>query len=588
LPSFYCNFFHMSHTRQFIVFLVFYLFSGTLFAQAVVYKKYFVTFRDKLGSNYSVMQPQYYLTKASLDRRAQARIVIDSTDLPVSKVYLEAVRAVSHRELVRTRWLNGVAVLADSLQLLSLKKLPFVKSIEYVGPFYGFRFPDNQAPKPRVVRDTMPIAEGDFAQFVDGYAFMQNRLMSSSGLTDLLGSRGKGIDIAVMDGGFTNVDASPFFRDLADRGGILSTHDFVAGDAGVYEASGHGAGVFSVMAASSPYFFTASATDANYHLLITEDTGGEFPIEELNWIAGAEYADSVGVHIINASLGYTTFNDTTLGHRYYELDGKTALGSRGAAIAVQKGMIICNSAGNSGDEAWKYVGVPADTRGIVSVGAVDMEGTRSSFSSQGPTPDGRIKPDLMSPGENVAAMSPDGLDVQAGSGTSYASPILAAGFAALWSCFPEKTGQEITDLVYRSTMLTTAPNTMTGYGIPDFLLAYLLGVGVTHPTHRSLLHMEHWNKRTQGLEFIFSYPMTEAEEEDPRKVRIPLSIRLNDASGRVNDIALNHQSTAMYRKAGVLHSISIAELQCASGWVKYTLIFAEGDPINGQIWINEH
>ena len=153
-----------------------------------------------------------------------------------------------------------------------------------------------------------------------------------------------------MDGGYSEVDVLPVFDSLDLQHRLFQGRDFVERDRAVYESAMHGTTVLSVMGGNLPNYFVGTAPDATYLLLKTEDTGGEFPVEEVNWIAGAEWADSIGADIINASLGYTTFNDSTLSHHFTQLDGRSTLGARGASIAAQKGMIICNSAGNSGDE----------------------------------------------------------------------------------------------------------------------------------------------------------------------------------------------------------------------------------------------
>ncbi|MBL7776198.1 MAG: S8 family serine peptidase, partial [Saprospiraceae bacterium] len=262
--------------------------------------------------------------------------------------------------------------------------------------------------------------------------------------------------------------------------------DFVERDGGIYESAAHGTSVLSVMAANLPGYMIGTAPDATYFLLKTEDTGGEFPVEEANWVAGAEGADSLGVDIINASLGYTVFNDSSLGHRYAELDGRSSIGARGAAIAALKGMLVLNSAGNSGDEAWKYLGVPADAAGVIAVGAVDHAGARAAFSSFGPTADGRIKPDLMAPGEMVVVAGETGADLALSSGTSLASPLLAGAIASLWSAFPEKTAREIENAVFAFADQVDQPDTLRGFGLPDIALSWLNLSGYfykTQPNH---------------------------------------------------------------------------------------------------------
>jgi hypothetical protein len=283
-----------------------------------------------------------------------------------------------------------------------------------------------------------------------------------------------------MDGGFTAADVLPFFDSVANDGRLMVARDFVERDNYVYEAATHGTSVLSAMAANVPGYLVGGAPDAAYFLFRTEDTGGEFPIEECNWVAAAEYADSMGIDIINASLGYTSFNDAALSHSFEVLNGRTAIGSRGASIAVQKGMVVCNSAGNSGDEPWKHIGVPADAPGVIAVGALDYDGTRASFSSFGPTSDGRIKPDLCAPGLQVVVAGSKDFELGMSSGTSLASPMLTGGIAALWSAFPEKTAAEIVDAVYASADQYDRPDVARGYGLPDLSKAWGTLAGFVH------------------------------------------------------------------------------------------------------------
>jgi serine protease AprX len=543
------------------------------------YRKYLIELKDKSNAPFSIMQPQTFLTKDALDRRYQSRIGVDSTDLPVTPIYVEQVRLLAHKVLVKSRWLNALGILADSAQIEKIRNLSFVKSVEYLGPYYGSRFPPNVPARARIVHGTLPKAQNGFETVYEGFAAVQLQAPKVSPLRDLFSATGAGIQVAVMDGGFTNVDASPFFGHLDRRGGIVSTVDLVEGDAAVYEASNHGSGVLSVMAAEAPYYFTSPASDANYHLITTEDTGGEFPLEELNWVVGAEYADYVGARVVNASLGYTSFNDTTLSHTYKTLDGRTAIASRGAQIAAKKGMIICNSAGNSGDEPWKYVGVPADTRGIMSVGATTRDGVKATFSSFGPTADGRIKPDLVVPGEMIIAMTNDGQGVQFGSGTSYASPILAASIAALWSGFPELIAQEITDAIFKNASQFEWPDTAVGYGIPDFYQTYLQLLGAYNTKTRSIFTLARLHERNGMHEALLVGKSF--------RNATPVAIKITDAANCVvlHPVDATHASVRSVEQ--IMHFARWPKHQSAHGWAKCELIFAEGGNVVSMVLIDK-
>jgi serine protease AprX len=443
--------------------------------RAQTLNKYWVEFTDKHNTPYCTCRPYEFLSARALDRRARSGIPVVENDLPVNPWYLDSLTrdgALIHHT---SRWLNAATVIADSATAGRLRRHAFIKSAQYVGPDISIRNPPNRPPKTRTPFPDYPRAgAGDF-----GYSGRQNAMLGTP-LLYWAGARGQNIWVAVMDGGFTNADKMPFFDSIAIHGRLFQGRDFVERDDAVYESAMHGTSVLSVMAGNLPGYFIGTAPEATYFLLKTEDTGGEFPVEECNWVAGAEWADSTGVDIINASLGYTVFNDTTLGHRYWELDGRSSIGARGAAIAAGKGMIICNSAGNSGEDTWRLIGVPSDAPGVIAVGACDYENSRAAFSSIGPTADGRIKPDLMAPGEMVVTAGNRGVELGLSSGTSLAAPLLSGSIASLWSAFPQKSDREIIDAVYRAADQENSPDFYRGYGLPDLSLAWLRLGGFYH------------------------------------------------------------------------------------------------------------
>ncbi len=449
--------------------LLFVFFPIVLFAQTPKLKKYWVEFTDKNNSPYCTCQPAEFLSARSIERRAKAGIEVVENDLPPNPEYLKALQYKGAQIHTVSRWMNAAAIISDSSTAVAIRQLPFVSNVQYLGPHLKYRNPINRPQKKRRPLAASPKIEGKSTYW--GYAALQNNLLGVPVL-HMAGIKGEGIYVAVMDGGFTNVDTLPFFDSLAVNNRLFSAHDFVEHDEAVFEAAPHGTSVLSVMGAYTPDYFVGTAPEATYFLLKTEDTGGEYPVEESNWIAGAEWADSAGVDIINASLGYTAFNDSTLGHWIWQLDGRTAIGSKGAAIAATKGMIICNSAGNEGDGPWKYIGVPADAPGIISVGSVQHNARKSAFSSFGPTRDGRIKPDLSAPGDEVVTAGNVGTQLGVSSGTSLASPMLAGSIAALWSAYPEKTAAEILDAVFASADQYTSPDNKRGYGLPDMTAAW--------------------------------------------------------------------------------------------------------------------
>lgn len=432
--------------------------------------KWWVELKDKKDSPWSVDRPAEFLSARSLERRARNGVEVLEEDLPVNPQYVNALRKAGYVIHGTSRWMNAVAVIADTATGLQLATFPFVKKLTYLGRDIRVKNAPNRLDKRRTIFPQNREPEAKFGPL--GYSAINLNPLQMPFLHDV-GAKGAGIWVVVMDGGYINVDTMPFFDSIAYNGRLWPGPDFVERDRAVYESAQHGTSVLSVMASNLPGYFVGGAPDATYFLLKTEDTGGEFPIEEVNWIMGAEWADSIGANIINASLGYTSFSDTLLSHKYLELDGQTAIGSKGATKAARKGMIICNSAGNSGDEPWHYLGVPADAEGVVAVGALDSQTDRlAPFSSHGPTVDGRIKPDLSTPGMNVVTAGGVGDELTISAGTSIASPILVGSIAALWSDFPDVPAEDILNAVFATADQAGRPDNDRGYGMPDFFRSW--------------------------------------------------------------------------------------------------------------------
>jgi hypothetical protein len=224
------------------------------------------------------------------------------------------------------------------------------------------------------------------------------------------------------------------------------------------------------MGANLPGQIVGTAPHASFWLIRTEVGEYEALIEEYNWAGGAEFADSLGVDVINSSLGYTTFDNPVYDHTYADMDGNTTPVTRAADLATSRGMMIVNSAGNSGGSAWQYIGAPADGDSVFSIGAVDSQGFYASFSSTGPTADGRIKPDVTAQGAGTTVVSGDGSVVQ-GSGTSFSSPIMAGAMACLWQSSQGFSAEELRIAVRRTASQANSPDSLMGYGIPNMMNA---------------------------------------------------------------------------------------------------------------------
>ncbi len=421
---------------------------------------YWFRFKDKEGTPYTLSNPEAFLSSKAIERRKKQNIPIEKRDLPVNPAYVKQVAKAGKKVLIRSKWLNGAAVLLkDSGQLREVRKFDFVDT--------GFRVRGTYL-KPNSQQVNIPDLDMLYGRSDHQVEMMNGHLLHQMDL------KGKGIDIAVLDAGFTKAHELKAFEHLQVFNLLKGTYDFVKQNKGVFSYSFHGSMVLSVMGGYLEHNLTGTAPLSNYWLLRSENTNSEFLIEEYSWVAAAEYADSVGVEIINSSLGYTTFDDTLSNHKISILNGKTAPVSRAASIAAQKGILVVTSAGNKGnDPSWQKISAPADADSVLTVGAVDSNRRLSNFSSRGPTADGRIKPEIVAQGEKVFTAGDEDNQLFQGYGTSFSAPLVAGMAATLWQAYPEVTNMEIRDAIIKSASHYKEPDTFTGYGIPDFYEAYL-------------------------------------------------------------------------------------------------------------------
>ncbi len=278
---------------------------------------------------------------------------------------------------------------------------------------------------------------------------------------------------AILDAGFYSVDQLSPFDSIRAGGQILGTWDFVANDASVYEDNSHGMSVLSCIAGNVPGQLIGTAPHSDFWLLRSEDAPTENIIEEYNWVSAAEFADSAGADLISSSLGYSTFDDSTMSHTYADMNGNTCPASIGADIAASKGILVLVSAGNLGNSAWHYISAPSDADSVLSVGSVDSAGYKSGFSSWGPSSDGNVKPNVAAKGSQTTIANTDG-SIGQGSGTSFSCPVLAGSAACLWQAHPGKTNMEVLHAIEQSANYFNTPGDSLGYGIPNFIVADLL------------------------------------------------------------------------------------------------------------------
>jgi len=445
---------HTAKHLQRQLLLSFLLFGWLLSAQSGEHL-FRVTFCDKQGSAYTLDHPEAFLSQRALERRHRQHIVLDSTDLPLSSVYVDAVKARGVKVVSASKWNNSVLVGSHSLDTLqALSALSFVTRLESVG-----EVPDTFAAYdyPRRTKNFEPLKGNENATDQQLEMIHLDRLHRA-------GYRGRGLMIAVLDGGYLYADRIPAILHVNK----LGSRDFVYPPSeNIYREHAHGTKVLSVMAVNEKGIYEGAAPEADYWLLRCEQSQSESRAEEDFWTAAAEFADSVGVDIINSSLGYNDFDDDAHNYPYSALDGRTMMMSRMASLLAGKGIVMVCSAGNTGDDTWKKITIPADAKDVLAVGAVTPDGLNASFSSVGPTADGRVKPDVMAMGGYCQVVTANG-KIETQNGTSFASPLIAGGVACLWQACPDKSARDIIRSVRQSGDRAAMPDNIFGYGIPNF------------------------------------------------------------------------------------------------------------------------
>ena len=426
--------------------------------------KYRVTLKDKEGTVYSVDKPQEFLSERAIERRNRQQLPVDETDLPISQVYVNELKATGAKLVTSSKWNNTVVLeVSDTLCMEEVLKMPFVKGVKKVWTQPDSIPTRNKQRKKEVTNDVKK------AGHYYGKAFRQINIHGGDSL-HAVGFTGKGMHVAVIDAGFYNVDHIKFFKKMD----LLGTRDFVNPESDIYEENGHGMKVLSCMAANIKDAFVGTAPDASYWLLRSEDADTEQPIEEDYWAAAIEFADSVGVDVVNTSLGYYEFDEGYGGYRYRDLDGHYSLMSHSASVAADKGMVIVCSAGNSGRDAWKKITPPGDSENVITVGALTKELKNAEFSSIGNTSDGRVKPDVMAIGFNSVVSGKDGT-VSKANGTSFASPTMCGVVVCFWQACPWLTAKEVVKAVQQAGDRVDFPDNIYGYGVPNLWNAYQKG-----------------------------------------------------------------------------------------------------------------
>ena len=420
--------------------------------------RYWVSFTDKKEA-IEMFLPTDFLSEASLERREVQNLGIQTNDYPVSPSYKSAVSKLGFQIYSESRWLNAVSIyLTSPNDVNRIKQLPFVKSVNKVKTYFNkisdLNFDDY----------SLKHSNTEYGPSFGQLAQLNGQVLHEQGF------KGAGVTIAVIDASFHKVDSLFMFDHLWDNNKILDTWDFVLNqdlDFSIDTIGYHGTMVLSCMGAYMPDSLIGTAPDASYLLYRTEDTSSETLLEEDNWVLAAEKADAFGADIINTSLGYSILDDSLESHSYSDMDGNTTVITIAADIAASKGMLVVNSAGNSGTSDWYYITAPADGDSVLTIGAVDSDSIVTSFSSRGPTSDGRMKPNVVSQGLNAVVCNLNN-GIRTANGTSFSSPILAGMAASAWSALPLLSSMDLFELIQESGHLYPNGNNEYGFGVPNF------------------------------------------------------------------------------------------------------------------------
>ena len=477
----------------FLIFLLIFFFDpGLLRGQDPYNYFYRIYFRDKGNSSITDFAPGDLLSDKAIKRREKSGIpVLQISDIPVSSEYIENVKSLGLNFHCASKWMNTALFKSPAIYNTNdLLSLPFVADVKLV---------KNPAPK-SLFKDKLHVTviSTDPLPFERPVTQLNGHTLHNSGFT------GIGILIAVLDGGFLYADKASSLTGLNNRKGIKATYDFVNNKTMVYDNHTHGTSVLSVLAGKEEGVIAGTAPGADFLLFRTEDANSEFPVEEDFWAAAAEFADSAGADIISSSLGYSHFDNPAMNYKYEDLDGSTVFITRVAEAAASKGIMVFNSAGNERNNPWIHIIAPADGENVVAVGSVDLNNVISSFSSAGPSADGRIKPDNTAMGGSIPVQV-NLSTVAASSGTSFSCPVLSGMTACLLQAIPMATNTEIMGVLHSSGHKSIDPDSLYGYGTPDMkkAIASLHEIHIIIPENEAVLNP---NPTTGSLEIIFRDP----------------------------------------------------------------------------------
>ena len=443
------------------------------------FTRYIIRLKNKSFNTYSVLSPAAFLSQRAIERRTRYNIPVDSTDLPVTQRYLDSIRLSGNVTILNTsKWLNQVAIkTSDAAALARINSFSFVISATPIAPLVSTNNPVNKeldGPPPAILAPAGPLPQQLLSDYY-GYGRSNGQVKIHAGeFLHNLGFRGEGMQLAMLDAGFYHYQTLPTFDSLRLNNQVLGTWDFVNNEASVDEDYYHGMLCLSTIVANLPGVFVGTAPKTSVYLFRTEDVNTEYPVEEQNYAAGLERADSAGVDMVSTSLGYSEFDNSLFNYTYADMNGDRTISSRAADYAARKGMLLLVANGNEGTHAWHYLTTPADADSVLAVGAVDTLGNVAAFSSYGPGSDGQVKPGVASVGYNAVVANTNTGQPAYNNGTSLACPNLAGIATCLWQAFPEVNNMSVITALELSATRASNPDTRVGYGIPNARKAFAI------------------------------------------------------------------------------------------------------------------
>jgi len=439
-----------------------------LSAQAFTQEKYFIYFTDKGAENSNTLnknsaayiQAVQNLSPKAFERRIKnmGEDFITYDDLPINKNYIDELESLGIQVIRKLSWFNSVSAVLTSDQIKSAESLPFIKSIEPVKKLY---FQND----PLINSDQQLFKELDTTY---GYGVSFNQInLSDVPLVHSKNINGQNVLIGILDSGFD----WKLHNSLKDRN-VIAEYDFIFDDSVTANQTGdsptqdsHGTYVFSILAGFADNVLIGPAFNSSFILAKTEDVRSETNIEEDNYAAALIWMESYGVDITTSSLGYNIF-DSGYSYTYSDMDGRTTIVTKAAEFAFQRGVSTFTAAGNEGNNSWGYIIAPADGFNTIAIGAVNENGSLASFSSRGPTSDGRIKPEVVAHGVSTyGAVAGTNNGYRFANGTSAATPIASGVAALLLSAHPHLKNKQIRSIILETSSNSSNPNNQIGYGI---------------------------------------------------------------------------------------------------------------------------